>query len=72
MDLSRGLGDVYKRQVFLLAHNQQITYGYAGVNSEQPMYCEFGPGSVVIDPWRTYSTKNSNIKVIHYGNTRKV
>lgn len=56
--------------VFLLAHNQQITYGYAGVQSEQPMYCEFGGGSVVIDPWRKYTTKNPDIKVIHYGNTR--
>jgi predicted amidohydrolase len=56
--------------VFLLAHNQQITYGYAGIQGEQPMYCEFGGGSVVIDPWRKYTTKNPDIKVIHYGNTR--
>ena len=56
--------------VFLLAHNQQITYGYAGVNGKQPMYCEFGPKSIVIDPWRTYTTDKDNIKVIHYGNTR--
>jgi UDPglucose 6-dehydrogenase len=56
--------------VFLLAHNQQITYGYAGIQSEQPMYCEFGSGSVVIDPWRKYTNKNPDIKVIHYGNTR--
>jgi len=56
--------------VFLLAHNQQITYGYSGVNEVQPMYCEFGSRSVVIDPWRTYTTDNPNIKVIHYGNTR--
>ena len=56
--------------VFLLAHNQQVTYGYSGATSEQPLYCEIGSGSIVIDPWRTYTTTNPGIKVIHYGNTR--
>jgi len=56
--------------VFLLAHNQQVTYGYSGNNTEQPLYCEIGPGSTVIDPWRTYKTDKKDIKVIHYGNTR--
>jgi UDPglucose 6-dehydrogenase len=54
----------------LLAHNQQITYGYAGVDSVQPLYCEISPGSIVIDPWRRYTTDRTDIKVIHYGNTR--
>ena len=31
---------------------------------------EFPEGSVVVDPWRAYET-DKNIKVIHYGNTRK-
>jgi UDPglucose 6-dehydrogenase len=53
----------------LLAHNQQVTYGYAGVTEVQPLYCLLEPGSVVVDPWRRYP-KNTNIKVIHYGNTR--
>jgi len=56
--------------VFLLAHNQQVTYGYSGNTVEQPLYCEIGPGSTIIDPWRTYKTNNPGIKVIHYGNTR--
>jgi UDPglucose 6-dehydrogenase len=56
--------------VFMLAHNQQVTYGYSGNTTEQPLYCEIGPGSTIIDPWRTYTTTNPNIKVIHYGNTR--
>ena len=30
----------------------------------------FPEGSTVIDPWRSFTTKK-NIKVIHYGNTRK-
>jgi UDPglucose 6-dehydrogenase len=56
--------------VFLLAHNQQVTYSYSGTYNEQPMYCEFGGRSIVIDPWRTYTTTKPNVKVIHYGNTR--
>jgi len=53
----------------LLAHNQIVTYGYAGVTDNQPAYCIFDQGSIIIDPWRRYP-KNSNLKVIHYGNTR--
>jgi len=56
--------------VVLLAHNKQITYGYAGVQDEQQLYCTIEDGSVIIDPWRQYNTNNTNIKVIHYGNTR--
>jgi len=54
----------------LLAHNQQITYGYAGVDSDQQLYTKILSGSVVVDPWRRYSTDNTDIQVIHYGNTR--
>jgi UDPglucose 6-dehydrogenase len=54
----------------LLAHNKQITYGYAGVQDEQQLYCTIEDGSVIIDPWRKYTTTNTNIKVVHYGNTR--
>jgi len=54
----------------LLAHNQQITYGYAGVEAEQQLYTEILSGSVVIDPWRKYTTNNTEIRVVHYGNTR--
>ena len=56
--------------VILLAHNKQITYGYAGETDQQQLYCQIEDGSVVIDPWRSYTTTNPNIKVIHYGNTR--
>ena len=56
--------------VVLLAHNQRITYGYSGVTEAQPLYCMINPGSVIIDPWRQYP-EISNIKVIHYGNTRQ-
>jgi UDPglucose 6-dehydrogenase len=56
--------------VVLLAHNQKITYGYSGVTDEQPLYCVIESGSVVVDPWRKYTTDDLSIKVIHYGNTR--
>jgi UDPglucose 6-dehydrogenase len=56
--------------VVLLAHNQTVTYGYAGVTEEQKLYCEIEDGSVVVDPWRTYTTDNPKIMVVHYGNSR--
>jgi len=58
--------------VVLLAHNRKITYGYAGEANEQELYCEIASGCVIIDPWRQYSTNRTDIKVIHYGNSRKV
>ena len=56
--------------VVLLAHNKQITYGYAGVTGTQSLYCTIEDGSTVIDPWRQFPIDTPNIKVIHYGNTR--
>jgi UDPglucose 6-dehydrogenase len=67
--LTEPVNPVSVRGCVLLAHNQQITYGYAGVNQEQKLYCEIEDGSIIIDPWRKFST-HKNIKVIHYGNTR--
>jgi len=58
--------------VVLLAHNRQITYGYAGANGPQSQYCLFLKGSVIVDPWRKYTVSDPDIKVIHYGNTRQV
>ena len=54
----------------LMAHNQIVTYGYAGVDTDQPLYCKIESGSIIIDPWRKYPQTDPNIKVIHYGNTR--
>lgn len=56
--------------VVLLAHNRQITYGYAGELDQQELYCGIESGSVVIDPWRTYTTTDTGVTVVHYGNTR--
>ena len=57
--------------IILLAHNRQVTYGYTGELPQQPMYFKPGPESVIVDPWRKFSTTREDIKVIHYGNTRK-
>jgi UDPglucose 6-dehydrogenase len=56
--------------VILLAHCAEITYDYADIEKKQQLYCVIQDYSVVIDPWRRYTTDNKNIKVIHYGNTR--
>jgi UDPglucose 6-dehydrogenase len=56
--------------VVLLAHNQKVTYGYSGVEEEQPLYCKIEPGSVIVDPWRKFPRNINGVKVIHYGNTR--
>ena len=58
--------------IAFLAHNRQITYGYAGEQTDQELYVELEPGSVIVDPWRQYPKNDSNYKVIHYGNTRLV
>jgi UDPglucose 6-dehydrogenase len=55
--------------VILLAHCAEITYDYADVEKKQKLYCEILEGSVVVDPWRRYTT-DKHIKVIHYGNTK--
>jgi UDPglucose 6-dehydrogenase len=55
--------------VILLAHNRQVTYEYRGWEEQQDLYCKIEKGSIIIDPWRTYTSTN-DYKIIHYGNTR--
>ena len=45
--------------IYLLAHRGKF-YDY-----------QFPKGSVVLDVWREFKTDNNDVKVIHYGNTRK-
>jgi UDPglucose 6-dehydrogenase len=45
--------------IYLLAHRGKF-YNY-----------EFPKGSVVLDVWREFKTDNNDIKIIHYGDTRK-
>lgn len=55
--------------ILLLAHNAQVTYGYTGEVTEQGLYFTPGSKSIIVDPWRSFST-DRKLKVIHYGNTR--
>jgi UDPglucose 6-dehydrogenase len=59
-----------KPAVVLLAHNREVTYGYTGKTQEDVHYFDFVAGSVIVDPWRKTSQDRSDIRVIHYGNTR--
>jgi UDPglucose 6-dehydrogenase len=58
--------------VVLMAHNAGITYSGTGVNVQpESFYFEIAEGSVILDPWRTTPDING-VRVIHYGNPRKV
>ena len=62
--------DTEQPVIAFLAHNRQVTYGYTGTKKRQEFYCDVAPGSIIVDPWRTYPKIDNNYKVIHYGNTR--
>lgn len=64
--------DYVVKGVVLMAHNRQVTYGYAGETKQQNHYCAFAEGSVIVDPWRTFPKDATAYKVLHYGNTRTV
>ena len=57
----------YTSGIILLAHNRQITYG---CNEDQELYFKPGNGSIIVDPWRKFTSKDKSLKIIHYGNTR--
>jgi UDPglucose 6-dehydrogenase len=56
--------------VYLWAHNRKITYEYTGEQADTKPYCDIAPGSIIVDPWRKLQS-STDVKVIHYGNTRK-
>src|SRR5210317_2177897 len=60
------------KDIVLLAHSASTTYKYMqeeGDNTDK-LYCDIEFGSVVVDPWRKFTTDDKSIRVIHYGNTR--
>jgi len=59
------------KAVALLAHSSDVTYKYMGKSHKQELYCYLEPGSVIVDPWRTFDKKQNEFKVVHYGDTRK-
>ena len=56
--------------IILLAHSASTTYKYMQEegDSADKLYCKIPSNSIVVDPWRNFSSDTS--KVIHYGNTR--
>lgn len=56
--------------VVLLAHNRKVTYNYKSDSGNQSLYCKIEKGSIIVDPWRTFTTDDLDIDVVHYGNTR--
>lgn len=57
--------------VYLWAHNRKITYEYTGQQADTQAYCDIKSGSIIVDPWRKLIS-TTDIKVIHYGNTRGI
>ena len=56
--------------VFMLAHSASTTYKYTHSQHNDQLYCKIPSGSVIVDPWRKFTTDRTDIEVIHYGNTR--
>jgi len=56
--------------VFMLAHSASTTYKYTHSQHNDQLYCEIPSGSVIVDPWRKFTTDRTDVEVIHYGNTR--
>ena len=69
-DATKVVNSVDNPAVYLWAHNRKVTYEYTGDQEATKPYCEIQPGSVIVDPWRQLPLDMSDIKVIHYGNTR--
>ena len=70
-DPAECVSDISYPAVILMAHNRTITYGYTGIEAEDPHYFRFQPGSVIVDPWRKMP-QEAGFEVIHYGNTRRI
>ena len=59
--------DESKPMTYLMAHSEAITYDNDNANTViSPV-----AGSVIVDPWRKHPPVNG-VKVVHYGNTRRV
>ena len=59
--------------VLLLAHSASTTYKYMKEEGDDTdkLYCDIPDSSIVVDPWRKFSTERHNsLQIIHYGNSR--
>ena len=70
-DATEVIKEVAGPAVFLWAHNRKITYEYTGQQADTQAYCTIPKGSIIVDPWRKLAS-TTDVKVIHYGNTRGV
>lgn len=70
--LTNDMIDTVVDGVVLLAHNKKITYDYRGFQEDQQLYCTLEPNTIVVDPWRTFKTSDSTIKVLYYGDSRYI
>jgi UDPglucose 6-dehydrogenase len=69
-DPAEVVAEVAGPAVFLWAHNRKITYEYTGDQLDTQPYCAIPAGSVIVDPWRKLPLDRTDIKVVHYGNSR--
>jgi UDPglucose 6-dehydrogenase len=67
-DVVADLGGI--AHVILWAHNRKVTYEYTGDQEATKPYCDISSDSVIVDPWRQLPLDMTDIKVVHYGNTR--
>ncbi len=58
--------------VILMAHDMSISFSNTPLSVDQPFYCAFEAGSVVVDPWRRITQAMvPGCVLVHYGNTRR-
>jgi UDPglucose 6-dehydrogenase len=69
-DATDVVAGVDRPAVVLLAHNRHVTYGYTGQDQTEVFYYDIQPGSIIVDPWRSFSMDTQHMTVLHYGNTR--
>jgi UDPglucose 6-dehydrogenase len=70
--LTSDMPDIKEPTIFLLAHNPQVTYFGTGVEiNGDNLYCDIPKGSIIVDPWRQFPDVEG-IRVIHYGNPKKI
>ena len=69
-DTTDVIGGITHPAVVLLAHNRHVTYGYTGQQQTEAFYYNIVSGSVIVDPWRKVNLDQTDVKVIHYGNSR--
>ena len=59
-------------EVYYDAHpNDGANYTYLLAHMDQFKNYPFSPNSIIVDPWRSFTSDRADLTIIHYGNTRK-